>query len=125
MGEVQELFRDARFNRAMLERISAVGLAEINGRMALRLDLRTGDLHLDWLSYVTTYRFVIDNGARILEGKHWHIFRHEPEPPYFVEVDLRNKSTGTKEEFPGEWDTLEVVIRAGSEEKTFEVKKAS
>lgn len=124
MGEVQELWRDAHFNRAMLERITAVSLAEINGRMALRLDLSTGDLHLDWLNYVTTYRFVMDNGARALEGRHWHIFRNEPEPPYFIEVRLQD-SAGNKAESLGEWTTLLVVISAGGVEKNFEVKKAS
>jgi hypothetical protein len=126
MAEVHGLFQDARYNRAMLERIVAVSLAEINGRMALRLDLSTGDLHPDWLNSVPTYRFVIDNGARIIEGKHWHIFRHEPEPPYFVEVRLRNLSTGANEETLGDWTTLQVVIQAdGNVEKHFEVKKTS
>ncbi len=124
MGEVHGLFDDARYNRAMLERIVAVGLAEINGRLALRLELSTGDLHLDWLNNVPTYRLIIDGGARTLEGKHWHISRHEPEPPYFIEVDLRD-GAGNKTENLGEWTTLVVVIDAGGVEKNFEVRGAS
>lgn len=123
-GKVHRLFEDGRFNREVLERIFSVSLAQINGRATLRLDLSSGDLPLDWLESVPTYCFIVDGGALILNGKYWHIFRHEPEPPYFVEVDLSDDS-GNKKEFPNGWTTLEVVIRAGNIEKHFDVRKTS
>jgi hypothetical protein len=122
--KVHRLFEDGRFNREILERIDSVNLAEINGRTALQLNLSSGDLPLSWLESVPTYRIIVNGGARILYGKYWHVYRHEPEPPYFVEVELCDDA-GNKEDFPSDWTTLKVVILAGNIEKCFEVKNTS
>lgn len=125
-GKVHELCKDARFNRGILDRISAINLTEMNGRMALQFTLSTGDLQPDWLRRnEIVFRFVIDGGTRILEGRGWHTFRPEPESPHAVEVDLLNPSTGAKEKNLGEWTTLEIVVMAGGTEKHFEVRRTS
>lgn len=123
-GKVHHLFEDGRFNREILGRIKSVNLVTMNERTALQLNLSSGDLPPGWLESVPTYRVIVDNGARILYGKHWHAYCYNLAPPYFVEVDLYDES-GKREDFPSGWITLTVVIRAGNVEKHFEVKMAS
>lgn len=125
-GRVHRLFGDGRFNREILERITAVSILEWQGKLLLKIDLRTDDLQLDWLAREAVFRLIVNGGERVLEGRYSHIFRLGPEPPYYIEVDFHNLETGNKEEIPGERNTLEAVISAaGNVEKHFEVKRAS
>lgn len=125
-GKVHRLEGDSRFQRRLLNRIKNVDLIFGRSYPIVRLETDAEHLQLDWLCRQAIFRFVVDGGVRILEAPYRHIRCLEVAPPYYIEVGpLRNIATGLFEAEIGCWQTLTVVIRAGEEEKNFEILKAS
>jgi len=120
-SNVHELCKDARFNRGILDRIAGLAPDSLNGRFALQFTITTYDLHTEWLMYQAVFLFTVD-GKRTLTGRCKHAYGSSDEPCRYAEFEFRNPETKKEEEL-GSWDTLTIVIRAGKEEKRFEVTK--
>lgn len=124
MGEVKSIFADGRLHRQFLDRITALEPTSMNNCLFLRLTA-TGDLHQEWLTSHVAYRFIVNGGERTLTGqcKGVHHFSDEKNIHY-ARIEFRDPKTGSEEPL-GEWKTLEIILVAGKEEKSFTATKES
>jgi hypothetical protein len=124
MGKVTSIFADGRLHRQLLDRIVGLELTSMNGNLYLRLTA-TSDIRQDWLIYHVAFRFIVNGGERTLDGrcKGVHHFSNE-EGNHYARIEFRDPET-EREKLLGEWATLQVVLVAGKEKKSFTAQKAS
>ncbi|MBI5071568.1 hypothetical protein HZB93_01610 [Candidatus Falkowbacteria bacterium] len=122
MGEVVSIFADGRLHRQILDRIKALEPTSMNNCLFLRLTA-TGDLHHEWLINHVVYRFIVNGGERTLTGRCVRVqYWNNEKNNHYAGIEFRDPETG-REEPLGEWETLEIVFIAGTEERSFTATK--
>jgi hypothetical protein len=122
IGEAVSIFADGRLHRQTLDRITNLRLASFSGNLYLRLKI-TGGVLDDWLTGEVVFRFVVNNGEQTLTGTSPGVTRFTNEKGvHYARIEFRDPETG-REKLLGEWKTLEIVLVAGKEEKSFTASK--
>jgi hypothetical protein len=124
MGEVKSIFADGRLHRQLLNRIAGLELTSLNGQLALRFTLTTRETQFEWLMSQVAIHFIVNAGERTLVGRCTHYYGFSDGPHRYAVIEFRDQETGQRE-ILDQWRTLEIVLKAGEEEKRFETKKAS
>jgi hypothetical protein len=121
MGEVVSIFADGQLHRQFLNRITRIDLDYINGNLYLKLTT-TGDLHPEWIRSHVIFRFVVNNGEKVVTGRSsgGTSFSNDEDNIRHVGIDQDGRV-----EPLDEWTELEIILVAGGEEKSFTATKRS
>ena len=121
-GKIADIFADGQLHRQFLDRITKLERTSMNGCLFLRLTA-TGDVNYNWITNYVVFRFVVNDGEKTIDGqcRGLHHFTGE-ENIHYVRIEFRDPETG-REKLLGEWKTLEIVMIAGKEEKSFTASK--
>jgi len=122
IGEAVSIFADGRLHRQTLDRITSLRLASFSGNLYLRLTI-TGGVLDDWLTGEVVFHFIVNNGEQTLAGISPGVTRFTKEDGvHYARIEFRDPETG-REKLLGEWKTLEIILMAGKEEKSFTASK--
>jgi hypothetical protein len=123
MGEVISIFAGGQLHRQLLDQIERLELTSLNGRLALRFIVATDTTQTTWLlSHVwdldqLAFQFIVDGGKRTLTGFSRHSYGSVGELNLCMVIEFHQEAE------LGKWDTLEIVLIAGKEEKSFIASK--
>jgi hypothetical protein len=78
----------------------------------------------DWLMGEVIFRFIVNDGEETLTGLCLGIrYVSNEKGVHYPRIEFRDPETG-REKLLGEWKTLEIILIAGKEEKSFTAQKA-
>ncbi|MFA5413144.1 MAG: hypothetical protein WC348_01190 [Patescibacteria group bacterium] len=121
-GKIANIFADGQLHRKFLNRITALDLTPMNGCLFLRLTA-TGDVNYNWITDYVVFRFVVNGGEKTIDGQCWGLrYSTGEENIHYARIEFRDPETGS-EKLLGEWTTLEIILIAGKEEKSFTANK--